>query len=205
MQKLIKIWTAINIIRVLPHIFLFYRSSEKAVIEKDLERWFQIKQLQPNYPTWKKLVWILLWYPEFRNLFYFRIKKDYFILSKLLPFICSHKESLEIKCDVSTIGPGLYIQHGTGTLFAVKSMGKNCWISQGVSIGYANYTDYPIIGDNVTIAPGAKIFGNIAIGDNSIVGANAVVLKNVPPNCTVVGVPAYIIKRDGKKTKEPLV
>lgn len=54
------------------------------------------------------------------------------------------------------------------------------------------------------ICAGAKVLGKVTIGDNSIVGANAVVVKDVPPNCTVVGVPAYIIKRDGKKVHEDL-
>ncbi|MBA3942960.1 MAG: hypothetical protein H0X37_00190 [Herpetosiphonaceae bacterium] len=110
-------------------------------------------------------------------------------------------ESLYI--PTSTIGPGLFIQHGFSTIIAAKSIGENCWINQQVTIGYSR-DECPTIGNNVVITAGAKVLGNISIGDNTVIGANAVVVKNVPPNCTVVGVPAYIIKRDGKKTKEEL-
>ena len=73
-----------------------------------------------------------------------------------------------------------------------------------LTIGYSRGDDGPTIGNNVAIKAGAKVLGNITIGDNSVEGANAVVFRNVPPNCTVVGVPAYIVKRDGKKTNEPV-
>ncbi|WP_429394402.1 serine O-acetyltransferase [Mucilaginibacter lappiensis] len=101
------------------------------------------------------------------------------------------------------IGPGLYIQHGFATIITAKSIGKDCWINQQVTIGF-NGADSPVIKDNVTIRAGAKVIGNVTVGGNSIVGANAVVVKNVPGNSTVVGVPAYIIKRDGIKVKESL-
>jgi serine O-acetyltransferase len=104
----------------------------------------------------------------------------------------------------STIGAGLFIQHGFSTIISAESIGQNCWINQQVTIGYSNVTDRPTIGDNVRITAGAKVFGNITIGNNSIIGANAVVFKDVPPNCTVVGVPAHIVKRDGKRVNQPL-
>ncbi len=102
------------------------------------------------------------------------------------------------------IGKGLFIQHGFATIIAAQSIGENCWINQQVTIGYANKEDIPVIGNNVVINSGAKVIGKVEIGNNAIVGANAVVVKNVPQNCTVVGVPAYIIKKDGVKTKERL-
>lgn len=82
-------------------------------------------------------------------------------------------------------------------------MGKDCVIYQQVTIGY-NYIGKPTIGDNVEISAGVKIIGDITIGNNVKIGANAVVVKNVPDNCTVVGVPAYIVKRNGIRTKEEL-
>jgi serine O-acetyltransferase len=103
-----------------------------------------------------------------------------------------------------TIGGGLFIQHGFSTIISAKSIGQNCWINQQVTIGFTNSADAPTIADNVYVAAGAKVFGDISIGSNVIIGANAVVFKNVPPNCTVVGVPAYIVKCDGKKIKKAL-
>lgn len=78
------------------------------------------------------------------------------------------------------------------------------FIYQQVTVGYSDDEKAPIIGDNVTIFPGAKVIGDVVIGNNVVIGANAVVVKNVPANCTVVGVPAYIIRRDGKKIIEKL-
>lgn len=74
-----------------------------------------------------------------------------------------------------------------------------------MTIGYANDNiNCPKIGVNVRISAGAKVLGGITIGDNVTVGANAVVVKDVPENCVVVGVPAYIVKRNGMKVREPL-
>jgi serine O-acetyltransferase len=83
-------------------------------------------------------------------------------------------------------------------------MGENCWINQQVTIGYSNATDRPTLANNVTVSAGAKVIGKLSVGENSIVGANAVVVKNVPANATVVGVPAYIVRKDGVKVKQPL-
>jgi serine O-acetyltransferase len=135
---------------------------------------------------------------EYRNLYYNRVG----YISIILKILCKPMNTLFI--NTREIGPGLFIQHGFSTIIAAKSIGRNCLISQQVTIGYSNKTDCPIIGNNVTINAGAKIIGNVIIGDNSRVGANAVVVKNVPENCTVVGVPAYIVRKNGIKTKEIL-
>lgn len=96
------------------------------------------------------------------------------------------------------MGGGCYIQHGFSTIIAARSIGKNLWINQCATIGYTNATDCPTIGNDVKICSGAKVLGNINIGDNAIIGANAVVVKDVPANAVVGGVPAKIIKyREG--------
>jgi serine O-acetyltransferase len=137
-------------------------------------------------------------YPEYRNLFYKRIGKIHLIIN----WLCPKMNTLFIATN--DIGPGLFIQHGFATIIAAKSIGKDCWINQQVTIGYSNKTDTPELGDNVVVNAGAKIIGKVKVGKNSIVGANAVVVKNIPDNCTVVGVPAYIIRRNGIKVKEEL-
>ena len=81
-------------------------------------------------------------------------------------------------------------------------IGDDVLIYQGVTLGGTGLEKgkrHPTIGDNVVVGTGAKILGNITIGDNSYVGSNAVVIKDVPPNSTVVGVPGRITKQDGKK------
>ena len=109
-----------------------------------------------------------------------------------------------VTIKVFEIGPGLFIQHGSASRIGAKKIGENCWINQNVTVGFSGEGKMPVIGDNVVIRPGSRIFGDIIIGDNSIVGANAVVLKNVPPNCTVAGVPARIIRRNGQRVDEKL-
>lgn len=95
-------------------------------------------------------------------------------------------------------GPGLYITHGGPIVVNPKArIGKNCEINICVNIGH-NYGDdaAPQIGDNCFIGPGAKIFGDIVIGDNVKIGANAVVNKSFPEgNCTLVGIPAHKVER----------
>lgn len=91
------------------------------------------------------------------------------------------------------IGHRLFIQHGFSTIIAAKSIGDDCWINQQVTIGYSFDPDPPIIGKGVRICAGAMVIGNITVGDNSIVAANATVVKNVPPNVVVAGVPAKIV------------
>lgn len=74
-----------------------------------------------------------------------------------------------------------------------------------MTIGYKNGSDgLPVIGNNVFIGAGSKILGPVVIGDNVTIGANAIVIKNVPANCTVAGVPARIVKRNGVRVDEPL-
>lgn len=93
------------------------------------------------------------------------------------------------------IGGGLFIQHGFATMIAAKSIGENCWINQQVTIGYKGPGDSPVIGDNVTITCGAKVLGPIHVGNYVVVGANAVVIRDVPDKCVVGGVPARILKQ----------
>ena len=90
------------------------------------------------------------------------------------------------------VGGGFIIQHGFSTIINAKKIGKNCKIFQQVTIGY-NGSEQPILGDNVTVCCGAKVLGDVHIGNNVVIGANAVVVKDVPDNVVVAGVPARII------------
>jgi serine O-acetyltransferase len=109
---------------------------------------------------------------------------------------------LGIAIDPSTeIGGGFYIGHFGGIVVHEKCrIGKNCNIHQGVTLGVANRgrnKGCPSIGDNVYIGPGAKIFGNVRIGHNAAIGANAVVTKDVPDDAVVVGIPGKVISHEG--------
>lgn len=99
------------------------------------------------------------------------------------------------------IGSGFYIGHFGGIIVNQDAViGKNCNISSGVIIGQANrgaYKGCPVLGDNVYIGPGAKIFGAVRIGDNAAIGANCVVTRDVPDNAVVAGVPGRVISNRG--------
>ena len=102
---------------------------------------------------------------------------------------------------VTQIGSGFYIGHFGGIVIHEDcKIGKNCNISQGVTIGQANCGERagcPVIGDNVYIGPGAKIFGAITIGSDVAIGANCVVTKDVPDHAVVVGVPGRVVSDAG--------
>ena len=99
------------------------------------------------------------------------------------------------------IGPGFYIGHQGGIVINKNAViGKNCNISQGVTIGQSNRGDKkgaPVIGNNVFIGPGAKIIGKIRVGDGACVGANAVVTRDIEMNSVVGGIPARVLSTEG--------
>ena len=101
------------------------------------------------------------------------------------------------------IGKGLFIDHGMGVVIGeTAEIGDNCLIYQGVTLGGTGKEKgkrHPTLGDNVMVGAGARILGPFKVGDNAKIAANAVVLEEVPPNTTAVGVPARIVKRNGKR------
>ena len=101
------------------------------------------------------------------------------------------------------IGEGFFIDHGMGVVIGETTViGDNVLLYQGVTLGGTGKERgkrHPTIGNNVVIGAGAKVLGNIMIGDNSYIGSNAVVIKDVPANSTVVGVPGRVTKQEGKK------
>lgn len=108
-------------------------------------------------------------------------------------------KKLNIRIPLNTVGYGLRIHHiagGGGCLLNCKSMGNYCGVNSGVLLGNNKERyDVPIIGDNVMLNAGCKVFGNITIGNNACIGAGAVVTKDVPAGGVAVGVPAKIIRK----------
>jgi len=103
------------------------------------------------------------------------------------------------------IGRRLVIDHGMGVVIGeTAEIGDDVLIYQGVTLGGTGKDvgkRHPTIGNNVLIGSGAKVLGPFMVGDNSRIAANAVVLKEIPPNCTAVGVPARVVKVDGKRVE----
>ena len=103
------------------------------------------------------------------------------------------------------IGKGFFIDHGMGVVIGeTTEIGDNCLVYQGVTLGGTGKDKgkrHPTLGNNVMVGAGARVLGPIKIGNNVKVAAGAVVLEPVPDNCTCVGVPARIVKRNGKRVK----
>ncbi|GBF77011.1 serine O-acetyltransferase [Paenibacillus sp. 598K] len=106
------------------------------------------------------------------------------------------------------IGRGLFIDHGMGVVIGETcEIGENVVIYQGVTLGGTGKERgkrHPTIGNNVVISSGAKVLGSFTVGDNVNIGANSVVLSEVPDNSTVVGIPGRIVKRNGVRVKDRL-
>lgn len=121
-------------------------------------------------------------------------KLGYWLLELMLSSLTGIKIS-----PTTDIGPGLVIHNFSCIAIDAKKIGKDCTVNQCVSIG-ADFNGptsaKPVLGDNVFVGSGAKVLGDVVIGDNVVIAANAVVLKSVPDNCTVSGVPARIISRE---------
>ncbi len=117
----------------------------------------------------------------------------YFILNKLIAEICA---GVLIDLD-SKIGKGFQLGH-FGGIYIKATIGENCTVAQQVVIGYKggfSGGEVPTLGNNVFVGSGAKIIGGVKIGNNVKIGANAVVITDIPDNCTAVGIPARIIKK----------
>lgn len=111
----------------------------------------------------------------------------------------SEKTGIEIHPG-ATIGKGLFIDHGSGVIIGETAIiGDNVTLYQGVTLGGNGKETgkrHPTLKDNVMVSAGAKIIGSFTIGENSKIGAGSVVIEEVPPNCTVVGVPGHIVKQN---------
>ena len=174
--------------------WMYYKSADNGeVIKEDLLR--NIKQfLHKENLSFLNFCELLTFYVMVRNIFYARVAYRHHFYAKFLALFARPLPLLDIS-STAEIGGGLIVQHGYGTIIAPRKIGKNCWVNQGVTIGYTNDDDCPTLGDNVTVYAGAKILGDVHVGNNVVVAANAVVVKDVEDNCIVGGVPAKVIKR----------
>lgn len=174
--------------------WMYYKSADNGeVIKEDLLR--NIKQfLHKENLSFLNFCELLTFYVMVRNIFYARVAYRHHYYAKVLSVFARPLSLLDIS-STAEIGGGLIVQHGYATIIAPRKIGKKCWVNQGVTIGYTNDDDCPTLGDNVTVYAGAKILGDVHVGNNVVVAANAVVVKDVEDNCVVGGVPAKVIKR----------
>ena len=146
----------------------------------------------------------VLLYPSFRAILSYRLAhkwylKGHYFWARWLSQRTVRKTGIEIHPG-ATIGKGLFIDHGSGVIIGETTIiGDNVTLYQGVTLGGTGKEKgkrHPTLGDNVMVSAGAKILGSFTIGDNSKIGAGSVVLSQVPPNSTVVGVPGRVVKRN---------
>lgn len=166
----------------------------------------QIKTIKEKDPAIKSTLEVFL-YPSFKAQIrhkiakYFYNKKHYF-LARYITEKTKRKTGIEIHPG-ATIGKGVFIDHGSAVVIGETAVvGDNVTIYHGVTLGGTGKEKgkrHPTVKDNAFIGSGSKILGNITIGENAKIGANAVVLKDVPDNTTVVGIPAKIVKAENKK------
>ncbi len=128
-----------------------------------------------------------------------------FFLARLISQRSSKRTGIEIH-PAAQIGRRLFIDHGTGVVIGETAViGDDVTLYQGVTLGGTGHHTgkrHPTIGSNVLIGAGAKVLGPFSVGDNSNIAAGAVVLDEIPPNSTAVGVPARVVKRNGKRVDE---
>lgn len=168
------------------------------LFKQDVRRWIVPGQVADiSAVTWKTTLALLLRHMQLRAILLFRLacwchQKRIRILPTLLLRTISLFYGLEIAIT-QEIGGGLYIAHTYGVVIMPERIGRNCSIISNVTVGMRNKWAFPIIGDDVFIGAGARVLGGIHIGDRVKIGANAVVIEDVPDNVTVVGVPARVI------------
>jgi serine O-acetyltransferase len=194
-----KIKLTISKLTLYPYWFLLKHTKAFPVIKEDMAKW-----IAPWEPYEKPITYAqfcrLMQARAFRNVLYLRLSKNPLLFLSLFYRI---KDTLELSTPSAQVGGGLFLIHGFATVVVATSIGKNCTVSQQVTIGWGR-GGTPTLEDNVYVGAGAIIVGGITVGHNSKVGAGAVVTKNVPPCCTVVGNPARIIRRNDKKCNEEL-
>lgn len=188
MKKLLVI---INLLRLWPHVLCYAVVKNRKHIAADVAAY------KAEYKG-GSLLSFLTYNRSFRTLFYHRIGG----ISKLISWLAPGQVTLTIP-KTTKMGEGVLLFHSYGTILNAREIGGGCRIVCNITLGDKKGKT-PIIGKHVEILPGAVIAGDVTIGDNCVIGPNAVVYKSIPANCVVVGNPAFILKRDGKVVREQL-
>jgi serine O-acetyltransferase len=179
-----------------PLTWAYRLSDQRHVIDADAERWAEVLWIEDRSRMLPRLLYA---FPEFRSVFYHRLRMGNpagALAARLAAHLWRGVPGLDL--DNTVIGPGLFVSHGQGTILSAERIGADLQVHQGVTVGW----DYrgerrPVIGDRVFIGAGAKILGPVTVGDGARIGANAVVVCDVPAGATAIGVPA-VVKRPGK-------
>ena len=171
---------------------------------------YDIKAIKDRDPAARNAFEIFMLYPGLHAVMWHRpahwlYKHKWYFLARMISQCTKFWTGIEIHPG-ATIGKGVFIDHGSGVVIGeTAEVGDNCTIYQNATLGGTGKDvgkRHPTIGKNVMIGAGAKILGPFTVGDNSKIAANAVVLSEVPPNTTCVGVPAKPVKINGLRVSE---
>jgi serine O-acetyltransferase len=177
----------------MPHLFSLMREDVATVRERD--------------PAAKSRLEVFLCYSGLHAVWFYRMNHwlwnhGFFLLARWLSQVARLLTGIEIH-PAAKIGRRLFVDHGMGVVIGETAIvGDDVTLYQGVTLGGTGKEQgkrHPTIEDSVVVGGGAKILGNITVGKNCRIGAGSVVLRNVPENSTVVGVPGHIIFREGKR------
>lgn len=166
----------------------------------------ETKIIRERDPAIKNNMEVFL-YPSFKAIYWYRIAhklylKKHYYWARVISQKTARKTGIEIHPG-ATIGEGLFIDHGHGVVIGETAViGNNVTLYQGVTLGGTGKEcgkRHPTLEDNVMVSVGAKVIGSFTVGENSKIGAGSVVIEEVPPNSTVVGVPGRVVKRDDIK------
>lgn len=169
-----------------------------------------IALIKERDPAARGTLEILLTYPSLKAMRSYRranwfYRRGMFTLARIISQHARNKTGIEIHPG-ATIGKRLFIDHGMGVVIGETAViGDNCLLYQGVTLGGTGKDKgkrHPTLGDNVLVGSGAKVLGPFKVGNNVKIAANAVVLSAIPDDCTAVGVPARVVKRNGEKVHE---
>lgn len=173
---------------------------------------YDISRIMESDPAARSAAQVFFLYPGFRAVRRHRVA-HWLYEHKLYFFAFWYAKTTRRRTGIeihpaAKIGKGLFIDHGMGVVIGeTAEIGDNCTLYQGVTLGgTGKHTGkrHPTLGDNVVVGSGAKVLGPFKVGNNSKIAAGAVVLEEIPENCTAVGVPARIVKRDGQKITQDL-
>jgi serine O-acetyltransferase len=187
--------------------------SVRKLIREDAREWKRIGYLgfdKAEQPVNLRDILRLLWtHVGLRATVWYRLshaahRRHIPLLPGMIARMNLRRYGLDIVSSVP-VGPGLYIPHPVGTVVMAVSLGSHCHLISAVTIGMRTVQAFPRIGDNVTISAGARVLGDIYVGDGATIGANAVVITNVPDGATMVGAPARPTQpRQPTASPEPL-
>ncbi len=192
------------------------KAKKKAIIIKNEIKDFandvkyDVAAVRDRDPAARSNAEVLLLYSGVHALIFYRIahrlhKAEHYFAARAISQLARHYTGVEIHPG-ATIGKGLVIDHGMGVVIGeTAEIGDNCTIYQGVTLGGTGKDvgkRHPTLGNGVLVGAGAKVLGPFKIGDNTKIAANAVVLDEIPEDCTAVGIPAKIVKKQGQKVND---